>query len=642
MAVPWFSMCEWRNVYQMLFSDSPEEQRKGLDRLMGWKARCPKLPAAIESTLVVFQVLQEDPVHDHDSISDARKHQLRLMYSTAVMRFLNLMLVETYVDKENDDVMNMYFKAEKLNIPAWIVSLRHDAAHGTSLPDIAILRSAATFIKSWIQEHYWEHERNMYLDWHISKDDVVSMSAAEGELGVILEAWEALNMYKVAGFDSAEQIPDMKLRETVYYIRDMLQYDAREQEWVKNEKRNPTVSTSLMIVLRKLILTMAEWTARKTNSQAVVADLVVAGNFLLPSASVLKVLYPNGVEDEGVLHQLHPKLVECCEDLLYTLWNTGAIPELVSRLISISSNSNENILRRNMAALWAQKLFLSCLKVQEASKVKLAIAANVDDTALADVYKLKLSSMKKLLAIAAVEDQRPDLKIGYTWDLIPIPEILKTADFVKQSIYPPSRFTSIYLPCLLELTDLPGKAKKHLLDLVSIFSGHGVDSEECAESRIYSVRDIQDNSYSHSEESNGNGTQNDSVQSQNASHKELGSESAWTTARDNIDWGKVPLGLLPWQRVPAHREEEDKVSKESSLWPQLFLGADWAQAVQEKNIDEKVVGTKIESPLIRKVKAGRVGKLYVKEITPIKAIKKFSQGRSPSQKAIEFLSGLKY
>lgn len=48
-------------------------------------------------------------------------------------------------------VGTLYMKAAKLNIPEWIINLRHDAAHGISLPDLNLLRTATMFISKWLQ-----------------------------------------------------------------------------------------------------------------------------------------------------------------------------------------------------------------------------------------------------------------------------------------------------------------------------------------------------------------------------------------------------------------------------------------------------------------------------------------------------------
>lgn len=150
--------------------------------------------------------------------------------------------------KTDEDLLgSMYTRAGKLSIPEWIVNLRHDAAHGTSLPDLSLLRAAAIFISKWLhvcltnfyvltpedshitmshhdfmytfliwlislQEHYWEHETEVIQDWYVSEGDIKALSVDEKKLGRIMEAWEALSLYQLAGFENMRQIPDNELK----------------------------------------------------------------------------------------------------------------------------------------------------------------------------------------------------------------------------------------------------------------------------------------------------------------------------------------------------------------------------------------------------------------------------------------------
>jgi len=48
-------------------------------------------------------------------------------------------------------VLPMFKLASQVDVPEWIVNIRHEAAHGISLPSIQILRLAADFIKKWLK-----------------------------------------------------------------------------------------------------------------------------------------------------------------------------------------------------------------------------------------------------------------------------------------------------------------------------------------------------------------------------------------------------------------------------------------------------------------------------------------------------------
>ena len=51
------------------------------------------------------------------------------------------------------------------------------------------------------------------------------------------------------------------------------------------------------------------------------------------------------------------------------------------------------------------------------------------------------------VAFAAVVNQRADLRLGYTWKILQIPNALTSLDFIKLAMSPfPSKFCLLYLP----------------------------------------------------------------------------------------------------------------------------------------------------------------------------------------------------
>lgn len=65
------------------------------------------------------------------------------------------------------------------------------------------------------QEHYWEREAELISDWTVSQEDLIALSADEDELRKIMEAWEALSLYELTGFDNMRQIHDNELKYVV-------------------------------------------------------------------------------------------------------------------------------------------------------------------------------------------------------------------------------------------------------------------------------------------------------------------------------------------------------------------------------------------------------------------------------------------
>lgn len=616
--VPWFSMDEWKLVYNLVYSESHEDQKCGLNRLVGWKARCQSLPPAVECTLCIFQVLIEDPDHlSEKCVSVAIEQQLRLMYSTAVMRFLNLMLE---VPNQEDLRGSMYSKAENLGIPEWIVNLRHDAAHGVSLPDLSLLRAASVFISKWLHEYYWEQESQIVSDWHVTPAVVYTLSADERELRSIIESWEALSLYDLAGFENMSQIPDNDLKSSVKSIHEMLKQGNKQE--VEVTVRRSKVSTALSLVLRKLVRFFKSRSGTMDKA-SLLADIVVGGDFLLPSESLMQILKPSGSE-QGILLELPPELSKCCSDFMNTLWTLGAIPALVLKLISFSMSPTQTDIRRSVAALWVQKVLASCVKVREARKVRLAIRDKLDFKDIAQHYKSSLpgesrNAVLTALAFAAVENQRPDLKVGYSWKVSQIPSVLTSMDLIRQAVFPPSKFSSFYLPCAMELVTprMAIQSRMQLMDLINNYSNDESDILEYSEGEISSV----------SEFINRVADKDKNSPSTQLSMTEPKQKSAWSLSQCHLEWGKSPLGVLPWQREQA---------KYSSV-PESFMLGKWNSAPEKKETAcEENCSNDLSS--IHRIKAGRVMKTYVKTMTPKKVLK--TRSASPNQRAIKFVSSL--
>lgn len=45
---------------------------------------------------------------------------------------------------------SIYYRASRLDIPKWVVDMRHTVSHAQDLPDLESLRSAVGYILEWI------------------------------------------------------------------------------------------------------------------------------------------------------------------------------------------------------------------------------------------------------------------------------------------------------------------------------------------------------------------------------------------------------------------------------------------------------------------------------------------------------------
>ncbi|XP_026534366.1 ribosomal biogenesis protein LAS1L [Notechis scutatus] len=148
--VPWQSKAEWDQVMVGLYCEDCQTQRDALDRVSVWKSRFgSKMPLAVECTadLIRCKLL--------DASGVLKSHELILTYGLALVRFLNLITER----KQKKITIPLRHLAKELNIPTWIVDLRHDLTHGT-LPQLVTCRKGKKFktdILDKAQEVYEHH-----------------------------------------------------------------------------------------------------------------------------------------------------------------------------------------------------------------------------------------------------------------------------------------------------------------------------------------------------------------------------------------------------------------------------------------------------------------------------------------------------
>lgn len=108
-----------------------------------------KLPMGVDNTLSILQVCLRDREWstkiDNGELPMYCEKDLSLMYSTTIMKFLNHISTIKHIKQKS-----MFRIAQKLKIPEWIVSLRHNAAHGCELVPLGILRIAINILFEWL------------------------------------------------------------------------------------------------------------------------------------------------------------------------------------------------------------------------------------------------------------------------------------------------------------------------------------------------------------------------------------------------------------------------------------------------------------------------------------------------------------
>lgn len=160
--VAWANKAEWDQVLEYLYSKDSALQRFALQRVSAWRGRyANSSPVAVDCTadLVRCQVL------DRSGQLDAE--DLVLLYGAGLVRFVNL-ITERQQGRTARPLRRL---AGNLDIPEWVVNLRHDVTH-RKLPTLPWCRKGCKVVLEWLQQKYWSRQLGggPHEDWDSESD----------------------------------------------------------------------------------------------------------------------------------------------------------------------------------------------------------------------------------------------------------------------------------------------------------------------------------------------------------------------------------------------------------------------------------------------------------------------------------------
>ncbi|GLH13656.1 Uncharacterized protein GBIM_18184 [Gryllus bimaculatus] len=515
--VPWMFLSEWQKVRDDVYSNDIDLQRRSYEKMLLWKARQSRLPAGVECTLELIRVRIIDQEVTQQMANGPSpmyaEHDMQLMCSAAVMRFLNHV---SNVAKAVGDTM--YSMASKLNIPNWLVLLRHDSAHSTNLPSLEVLRMAVNFALEWLNENYWK-------DIAIAPELVVSNTEhfSDKRVEEYLDVWQAVKMLLV-----------MQL------LHKKIESHTKESDiW----KENTGMLKNIIKRVRDKLFQAIK--ADHSKLEKLLALILESESFIPP----VKFLIDGNQEEltnETILHWL----CQFWQDFLIPLQEDfGLFPTLVHKLIILLKEEKCKH-RQLIMALWINQLCISMAKSQAImAKASPHNIIELDkDTRMkrADTLKPKIDVPVKV--IQKFNKQNVHLKDGFL-ALINDPKgnSCPVAD-VKFAVLNPNEFTTLFLSSLLNVANpvIPDTSKCLLKELLSIWMEptnlHTVKSNKV----IHTVEDLY------------------KISGKGVSKKIFFGENIGVTSEpleyaSEYDWATCPLGILPWQKdscvelvMPSH------------------------------------------------------------------------------------------
>ncbi|KOX70087.1 Ribosomal biogenesis protein LAS1L [Melipona quadrifasciata] len=552
--VPWFSLAEWHQVYKQIYSNDVNEQNKGYEMLLVWQARIPKLPVGVDCTLSIMQVCARDrewtPKINNGELPISYENDLCLMYSTTIMRFLN------HISNIGHTKQTSLFQiAKQLNIPEWIVNLRHDTAHGHELPSIGVLRIAINILLVWLHEQYWAVEAKRMEEYLINEESVKEVQETEEvqDFDDLIELWTSVSLYIHAGYHLVSNVPDLQLKETLQDLRsyaisllkensedmenDIDNYIEAANDDIKKDKKY-TLETARIVLLSEI----SRFLNKKSipGKKDIVCNTLLSSEVFLPNKDMLAIFSKN-TENELEKNVLPLDMVEFWKDIIFLLCEKDLMEVLIVKLLELINNNKVNEEKKLLASLWISSISYSFLKLDIVNST-----CRILEYYLEKMQKKLPPKVFELKVKEKVDHIYPHLKCVLWFNLsdIVLP-CLTDIKFISKLILNINEFSFKFIVPILELSSLKidNKSKHLLLNLMNVsmmvpLDKNDINSIECE--KIFTLSDIKDDEYL--------------IDTNNEQNKVLQfladqkiRNNYWNFAVATHNWAESPIGLLPWQ-----------------------------------------------------------------------------------------------
>jgi len=156
--VGWYSWDEWHHVRKLLYSfDDTSSQIKGINMVRIWKSRSNQrgFPVSIDLTAVLVAAYV-----GNSSCVVGNEYQAQMSSAMAIIRFVNGVTDQHQTGLYAQSVQLI---ADKINIPNWMVDLRHEATHA-KLPGFDLLKSGLLIALDWLDVSYWEETASKLIE----------------------------------------------------------------------------------------------------------------------------------------------------------------------------------------------------------------------------------------------------------------------------------------------------------------------------------------------------------------------------------------------------------------------------------------------------------------------------------------------
>ncbi|XP_060832235.1 uncharacterized protein LOC132916334 isoform X2 [Bombus pascuorum] len=521
--------------------------------------RIPKLPVGIDCTLSILHVCIRDrewtPKIRNAELPVTYENDLCLMYSTTVMRVLN------HISNIGHTKQTSLFQiAKQLNIPEWIVNLRHDTAHGYEIPSLDVLRIAVNILLAWLHDQYWAVEAKRMEEYLIAIESMKYQKAEEvQDFDDLVELWTSVSLYIHVGYHLVSNVPDPQLKETLQDLRSyaisLLEEDSGNMESdndnyidaasndIINDKKY-TLETARIVLLSEI----SRYLSKKSipDKKDIVCNTLLNSEVFLPSKDMLSIFTQSeSIENKLEKDVLPLEMLMFWKDIIFLLCEKDIMEALIIKLLVLIKNEEVNKERKLLASLWISSITYSFLKLDNAHNI-----ARDLEYQLEQMNKRLPPKVFELKVKEETDRTYPHLKCVLWFNLsYMILPCLINMKFVSKLILEVNEFSLKFIVPILELIHIKigNENKQLLLDLMSFYTMVPLDKNDTnfpEYEQIFTLNDLKDNEYLldiYEEQSK----EVDKI-SQFSPDQET--RNIWNLAVATHNWAECPIGVLPWQK----------------------------------------------------------------------------------------------
>ncbi|XP_017880157.1 ribosomal biogenesis protein LAS1L isoform X2 [Ceratina calcarata] len=557
--------------------------------MLAWKARIPKLPVGIDCTLSILRICVRDREWtrkiDDGHLPVNYETDLCLMYSATIMRLLN------HISNIGHTKQTSLFQiAKRINIPEWIVNLRHDTAHGYELPNIGVLRIAVNILLAWLHEEYWApeakrlEERLASVAATATVDESTEVEQVQQDIGDLIELWTSVSLHIHAGYNLVSSVPDPRLQETLLdlrshamslsvskndgnddddddddedddielsdrhdYIETAASDDVGKDHRVQNQKY--TLKTAKIVLVSEIFRYLNRKSIANRND-AVCTNLLASEAFLPTNKDVLSIFQAqeDREDNDELSNDILPlDMVTFWKDIIFLLYEKDCMESLIVKLIELVNDEQANRERRLLASLWTSTLAYSFLKLDIAHRISRVFEYRLEKNLSSRAFENRVKEETD----RAYPRLRRVLWLNLSDTVL---SCFTDKKFVSNLLLNVNEFSVKFIVPILELASpkIGDDDKRLLLDLVNIYTTS--PSSCCVNKKIFTLKDLRSieneregNELEHDDDVAWCGPVADDETTVRNDYWKLAETAGDADGRATHNWSECPIGLLPWQ-----------------------------------------------------------------------------------------------